>query len=145
MEAGLLSDIRSLDGEKKALVYDNYSKLIAATDTIRSMREKMDLRTPTTSTLEPAIGHIAEVAVGLRGEMGRGSGAGGNAGRGREVMGWVLGAEGRIRGMVERGEGAEARREWERVEAVLGKWEGVKGVEDVRKGCLEALGRTQEG
>ncbi|KAI7704945.1 hypothetical protein KC322_g6479, partial [Hortaea werneckii] len=42
IETGLVGDIRSLDGEKKALVYDNYSKLIAATDTIRSMREKMD-------------------------------------------------------------------------------------------------------
>ncbi len=28
-------EIRSLDGERKALVYDNYSKLIAATDTIK--------------------------------------------------------------------------------------------------------------
>lgn len=31
----VLLDIRGLDGERKALVYDNYSKLIAATDTIR--------------------------------------------------------------------------------------------------------------
>ena len=30
-------DIRALDGEKKALVYDNYSKLISATDTIRNV------------------------------------------------------------------------------------------------------------
>ncbi|KAI4168885.1 MAG: hypothetical protein LQ346_009021, partial [Caloplaca aetnensis] len=35
IEAGLIGEIRGLDGEKKALVYDNYSKLIAATDTIR--------------------------------------------------------------------------------------------------------------
>lgn len=32
------TEIRSLDGERKALVYDNYSKLIAATDTIRKVR-----------------------------------------------------------------------------------------------------------
>jgi len=30
-------EIRGLDGERKALVYDNYSKLIAATDTIRKV------------------------------------------------------------------------------------------------------------
>ena len=35
IESGLINDIRALDGEKKALVYDNYSKLITATDTIR--------------------------------------------------------------------------------------------------------------
>lgn len=33
-EAKLVSDIRRLDAERKALVYDNYSKLIAASDTI---------------------------------------------------------------------------------------------------------------
>lgn len=32
-------EIRGLDGERKALVYDNYSKLITATDTIRKVRE----------------------------------------------------------------------------------------------------------
>lgn len=31
-------EIRALDGERKALVYDNYSKLIAATETIRKVR-----------------------------------------------------------------------------------------------------------
>ena len=36
MRSGLL-EIKGLDGERKALVYDNYSKLIAATDTIRKV------------------------------------------------------------------------------------------------------------
>lgn len=31
------AEIRGFDGERKALVYDNYSKLIAATDTIRKV------------------------------------------------------------------------------------------------------------
>ncbi|KAI4132581.1 MAG: hypothetical protein LQ341_006257, partial [Variospora aurantia] len=35
IESGLINETRGLDGEKKALVYDNYSKLITATDTIR--------------------------------------------------------------------------------------------------------------
>lgn len=30
-------EIRGFDGERKALVYDNYSKLIMATDTIRKV------------------------------------------------------------------------------------------------------------
>lgn len=37
IESGLINEIRGLDGEKKALVYDNYSKLITATDTIRKV------------------------------------------------------------------------------------------------------------
>ena len=38
VEGALVSEIRGLDGERKALVYDNYSKLIAATDTIQKVR-----------------------------------------------------------------------------------------------------------
>lgn len=65
VEAGLVSDVRTLDGEKKALVYDNYSKLIAATDTIRKMRMDMDPLTPATKTLEEGIREIAESARAL--------------------------------------------------------------------------------
>lgn len=36
-ECGDDIEIRGLDGERKALVYDNYSKLIAATETIRKV------------------------------------------------------------------------------------------------------------
>jgi len=35
--AGVLKDIRTLDAEKKSLVYDNYSRLITATETIRKV------------------------------------------------------------------------------------------------------------
>src|SRR5699024_10219977 len=34
---GVLGEIRALDAEKKALVYDNYSKLITATETIKKV------------------------------------------------------------------------------------------------------------
>lgn len=33
----VIGEARALDAEKKALVYDNYSKLIAATETIRKV------------------------------------------------------------------------------------------------------------
>jgi vacuolar protein sorting-associated protein 51 len=32
-----MEDIRNLDGERKSLVYDNYNKLITATETIRKV------------------------------------------------------------------------------------------------------------
>ena len=32
------TEIRNIDGERKALVYDNYSKLIGATNTIQRVR-----------------------------------------------------------------------------------------------------------
>lgn len=33
----VVGEVRALDAEKKALVYDNYSKLITATETIRKV------------------------------------------------------------------------------------------------------------
>ena len=33
----MIKDIRNLEGERKSLVYDNYNKLIAATETIRKV------------------------------------------------------------------------------------------------------------
>lgn len=38
LENQMIRDIRVLDGERKALVYDNYGKMIAATDTIKRVR-----------------------------------------------------------------------------------------------------------
>lgn len=40
-----LGEIRALDAEKKALVYDNYSKLISATETIRKVRPRLTFET----------------------------------------------------------------------------------------------------
>lgn len=43
---GVLGEIRALDAEKKALVYDNYSKLITATETIRKVRHGRGISRP---------------------------------------------------------------------------------------------------
>ena len=42
----VLGEIRALDAEKKALVYDNYSKLITATDTIKKVRTPLSPKAP---------------------------------------------------------------------------------------------------
>ncbi|KAG9790911.1 hypothetical protein KCU88_g1151, partial [Aureobasidium melanogenum] len=44
IESTLVSEIRNLDGERKALVYDNYSKLIKAVGTIAEMQKGMHKR-----------------------------------------------------------------------------------------------------
>ena len=146
VEAGLVSEIRSLDGEKKALVYDNYSKLIAATDTIRNMREKMDPVTPTTSTLTPAIGHIAETAASLSNELRKSHAAPSpdmEAQKKKQeqqaTVRWVLAAPSRLRVLVGDGRREEAERQWEDVQGLLEKWSGVRGVEEVRRACLKVF------
>ena len=154
VEGGLINEIKGLDGERKALVYDNYSKLITATDTIRKMRSNMDPLTPTTSTLGPAISYIAEMAGGLAmGEKGKGEGGEtGGVQRGNEheekrrkqrnTVRWVLGTARRLGGLLDEGRRGEAEKDWDEVKGLLRKWEGVAGVEEVRDECERIMGRS---
>ncbi|KAL8755630.1 MAG: hypothetical protein Q9199_003500, partial [Rusavskia elegans] len=150
IESGLINEIRALDGEKKALVYDNYSKLITATDTIRRMRTNMDPLTPTTSTLTPAIAHIAETAASLAASLqdrnAKGYGAKGpedeavgKKERQRQTVRWVLGAPKRLKGLVEGGRMEEATKDWEEVQKLLQKWNEVQGANEVRQQCLSIM------
>lgn len=51
------AEIKGLDGERKALVYDNYSKLITATDTIRKVGGCFPFadRFPVSQNTDPAL------------------------------------------------------------------------------------------
>ncbi|KAL8720109.1 MAG: hypothetical protein Q9225_002985 [Loekoesia sp. 1 TL-2023] len=152
IESGLINEIRGLDGEKKALVYDNYSKLIMATDTIRKMRTNMDPLIPTTSTLSPAISHIAETAASLaeslqdRSVMGETSGEQEDDDptvmkqRQRETVRWVLGAPTRLKNLVDEGRKSEAEEDWREVRGLLEKWKGVQGADEVKETCLKVMG-----
>jgi hypothetical protein len=134
--AKVLGEMRALDAEKKALVYDNYSKLIAATETIRRMRMDMDPLNPVASTLDPAIGRVYEMARGLKESLG-GEGAGNEdrdekRRRTKEVVRAVLEVPDRLRKLVAQGMGENARREWDVPRRLLLRWkeQGVGG-EDV--------------
>ena len=156
VEAGLVNEIKGLDGERKALVYDNYSKLIAATDTIRKMRDNMDPLTPTTSTLSPAVAHIAETARGLVAGVGNGNGSGGSRGigeEGKEEMGkvrrqerdtvrWVLGTPKRLGVLLDEGRLEDARNDWEEVRRILLRWQDVAGVDELRRECEKIMSKT---
>ncbi|KAL9587647.1 MAG: hypothetical protein Q9212_000101 [Teloschistes hypoglaucus] len=153
VESGLVNEIRALDGEKKALVYDNYSKLITATDTIRKMRANMDPLTPTTSTLSPAISHIAETAASLaeslkhrttepKGVRMAEDAAAEEKGRQRETVRWVLAAPKRLKALVEDGRREEAAKDWAEVRRLLGKWQGVSGADEVKEDCMQVMGEN---
>ncbi|KAI9801650.1 MAG: hypothetical protein M1833_002332 [Piccolia ochrophora] len=148
------AEIRALDGERKALVYDNYSKLITATDTIRKMRTSLEPLTPATATLSPAIAHIAELSSSLSTSLSMPQGAprsGDDASQvtaqvekarlQRQGVRYVLDAPSRIRRLVSDGRREEAEAEWAKVTTLLDRWEGVSGVEEVRRegeGALQA-------
>ncbi|EPE34425.1 hypothetical protein GLAREA_10119 [Glarea lozoyensis ATCC 20868] len=123
---GVLMDIRALDAERKALVYDNYSKLIAATETIRRMRGSgVEM-----GGLDREVRGVWERAGALRGVWGTGEGDG-VKGRRREVVRRVLETPERVRVLVGSGREEEGRKLWERTRRVLERWRerGVGGVE----------------
>ena len=149
---GILTDIRALDAEKKALVYDNYSKLIAATETIRKMRANMDPLNPMAKNLDPAIASIYEranrIKEVLRGSMDEASRREMEMSREerrekkkrdkvREVVRGVLDMPERVRGLVEEGRMEDARQLWRNTLRILEEWQekGVGG-EDVRD-CID--------
>ena len=117
------------------------------------MRANMDPLTPTTSTLAPAISHIAETAASLATELQgrtaslktseerrRPDGDAEEKGRQRETVRWILAAPRRLSGLVEAGRREEAVRDWREVRGLLGEWEGVRGVDEVREACEEVMG-----
>lgn len=167
VEATLISEIRNLDGERKALVYDNYSKLIKATRTIGGMRRTVD-------------GDDGVNVLGRRQEVGPGSGLGpqgmsalgdavdgvaimagelGEYDKGEEVesrrkaraerekrstVRWVLSGPARLSSKMKDGNTAEAETEWKIMRELLDKWQGVKGVDETRKACEEAMHPADE-
>lgn len=153
-------EIRNLDSDRKSLVYDNYSKLLSATSTIRRMRGNMDPLAPTTHTLGPAIAHIAETAASLSSSMQALPRKPANLGLGieisvdgedeekketerklrqKETVRWVLDTPRRLQEMIDQEQDEEAEKEWEEVGRILDKWDGVVGVKELRAQCEEIM------
>ena len=147
VEATLVSEIRNLDGERKALVYDNYSKLIKAVGTIGEMQRGMNdgqtggLRE--VRGIEDKIGGLREQVKELVGDTPEVDSENTKRRRGeakkKKIVSWVLNTPSRLQAMVEEQNQEKAQKEWEAVRALLDKWQGVAGVEDVRKRCEEAM------
>ncbi|KAK4179377.1 Vps51/Vps67-domain-containing protein [Triangularia setosa] len=156
----LLSEIRALDAEKKALVYDNYSKLITATETIRKMRTTMDPLNPMAGTLDLVVAKVYDMASDLRREMRDHCDTRGEPTREkgdkrentkRLVREVYRGME-RMRGFIQQGDKAQAEKEWELPRRLLVRWREMgAGAEEVegllREGdqILLAGGQGEEG
>ncbi|TWU78176.1 hypothetical protein ED733_007692 [Metarhizium rileyi] len=144
----VVGEVRALDAEKKALVYDNYSKLITATETIRKMRANMDPLNPMASTLDPAIAQIYTQASSLReklrqsvpapdSEEGKRRAADLRRQRTRELAVEVLATPQKLRDLVKEGKIQEAKRQWEMPKRLLVAWNemGVGG--DHVQDCID--------
>jgi hypothetical protein len=57
----------------------------------------------------------------------------------RQLVKWVLEGPLRLKKMIEDGQMQAAQAEWKIIRGLLDGWEGVRGVEETRKACEEAL------
>lgn len=109
----------------------------------------MDPLTPTTSTLAPAISHIAETATTLSRELVRNLPAPKDPEvekrmRQRETVRWVLDAPRRLQKSVAEAKIDEAMSDWDNVRGILDKWKGVPGAEAVQQACLDVLRQVED-
>lgn len=152
-ENTLVGDIRTLDGERKALVYDNYSKLIRAVETIGKMRKSMDERgapLTMTKTLGPAIAFVAETASGLikegeeqrrRIKEAKEEEPTRDVKAEKETVKWVLAAPGRLENLLSEEKAEDAEKDWKEVQQLLDAWGQAKGVAEVRQACEAVMNK----
>lgn len=152
----LLGEIRALDSEQKALVYDNYSKLITATETIARMRGSIENgeEPAITGTLSVVIDDIFSKADVLRKNIDNVSGSlvekqkaeeNMRKIKARNVARRVLDTPEKVRNLLSEGKHDEAKRVWEEVKVILLKWkEREVGGPDVID-CLEDGERALRG
>ncbi|KAG4304565.1 hypothetical protein PORY_001958 [Pneumocystis oryctolagi] len=62
IENTLIQEIRSLESEKKMLVYDNYTKLLSVANTMKTNSEPMK---SVITMLEPTLAHIGTLSTSL--------------------------------------------------------------------------------
>ena len=104
----------------------------------------MDPLTPATSTLTPAISHIAETAAtllrDLKGHVPSVTEASSNGmEKQRQAVRWALDTPKRLSRLVAEDRKEDAENDWAGVQTLLGRWEGVSGVEQLKRDCLQAL------
>ena len=112
------------------------------------MRNSMEPLTPATSTLEPAISHIAQISTSLATTIQNirplpsptDPAAAAAALHKKKIVKWALAAPERVQCLVKEGKTDEAQREWAAVTTLLEKWgDGVKGVSELREQGEKAL------
>lgn len=152
-----MSEIRNLDGERKALVYDNYSKLIKAVGTIGEMQRTMNQSASGLSEvgkLEGKMEGLREVVrvIGQQAsdekknaaeEGRRARKAAKEQQKKKELVRWILDAPNRLRDMLDKGQLDEARKDCELVQKYLDRWKGVRGVEEVRQACTNIMAAAE--
>ena len=107
----------------------------------------MDPLTPATSTLAPAVSHIAETATSLSKALAvhpvakQPTMLDGKE-KQRETVRWVLNTPQRLSRLLDEDRREDAERDWAEIKPLLERWQGVGGVEELWDRCEQALAET---
>jgi vacuolar protein sorting-associated protein 51 len=104
----------------------------------------MDPLSPATSTLSPAISHIAETASTFADEMAKDATAQNSASiavkrRNQNVVQWALEGPERLQALIDQGNPGEAHDQWVILQDVLNRWGSVKGSAELRAACVKVV------
>ncbi|KIW15057.1 hypothetical protein PV08_07844 [Exophiala spinifera] len=167
-ESSLVSEIRTLDGERKALVYDNYSKLIRAVGTIAEMQKGMHKTgQPSMPSVvrgvvvqkdtRPSLDGVDKLGEKLDGLLRIVEDLGPpvrreedlallvdarEKRRQKETVQWALDAPRRLQAMLDKAQIREAESEYESVKRLLEQWTDVRGVAELQEKCAQVMPRT---
>jgi hypothetical protein len=107
------------------------------------MRTNMDPLTPTTSTLTPVISHIAETAATLSSSLHQQSPMPAEQSSSKEkqqkTVQWVLDAPARLAQYKADNKVDKSREEWQQISKLLDRWQGTRGVAELRARCEETM------
>ncbi|BFZ61512.1 hypothetical protein YB2330_002578 [Saitoella coloradoensis] len=147
VENTLVKEIRGLDGERKSLVYDNYSKLMDAASTIRKMRQSIDPVAPSTEMLGAAIEKIQRLSEVARQKTTTSDGEVLTkdvdlARQREELVTWVRQSPQRLEEVLQQGNAEEAERQWTKVQGILDRWSEVQGVKELRGRCEAIMNKN---
>jgi len=107
------------------------------------MRSNMDPLSPSTSTLSPAIAHIAETAASLAEELNHTEQEDSShnskiKSQARKVQ-WVLATPERLERLFASGRRQEALDEWSNVQQILHRWKSPEGTESLKQSCQAVI------
>jgi vacuolar protein sorting-associated protein 51 len=114
------------------------------------MRSNMDPLSPSTSTLAPAISHIAETAASLSKELKIENVSSQSTEQlkresDKALVAWILQSPNRLKSLIETGQKREALHQWSIIQRILDRWKDVKGIDDVRSTCQRVLQEISTG
>lgn len=157
VEATLVSEIRNLDGERKALVYDNYSRLIKAVGTIGQMQRSMNAKSGGLSEVSELEGRMKKLGD-LANSLGSPGLSDANTREHRrksreeaiqqrkksDLVKRVLAAPTTLRSLLDEDKDEEAEAEWTIVRKCLDAWTGVKGVAEIKSQCEAIMNASSD-